>query len=171
MSRSQRERTSLGEMARTTVTRRFFLTMLLALKYNLFPQDDRKFKKKGRRANARDFIIDEAEVGQVQVSEYFKSHIFRLTLTMRRTKTPGGTMATGTLSTPTRRTKLARLLPTWRLTCVSEIARLARVVSKWTRWTSRRLKSIIGTGSQVKSLIVKCVLKTCFSISIATSMV
>ena len=164
MSRSQRERTSLVEMARTTVTRRFFLTMLLALKYNLFPQDDRKFKKKGRRANARDFIIDEAEVGQVQVSEYFKSHIFRLTLTMRRTKTPGGTMATGTLSIPTRRTKLARLLPTWRLTCVSEIARLARVVSKWTRWTSRRLKSITGTGSRVKSSIIKCAPNTLFSI-------
>ena len=82
----------------------------------------------------------------MQVLEYFKSPIFRLTQTMRRTKTPGGTMATGTLSIPTRRTKLARLLPTWRLTCVSEIARLGRVVSKWTRWMSRRLKSITGTG-------------------------
>ena len=100
----------------------------------------------------------------MQVSEYFKSPIFRLTQTMRRMKTPGGTMATGTPSIPTRRTRLARLLPTWRLTCVSEIARLARVVSKWTRWTSRRLKSITGTGSQVKSLIIKCAFNTLFSI-------
>ena len=29
---------------------------------NIFSQDGRKYKKKGRRANARDFIIDEAEV-------------------------------------------------------------------------------------------------------------
>ena len=32
------------------------------LRTNSIFQDDRKFKKKGRRANARDFIIDEAEV-------------------------------------------------------------------------------------------------------------
>ena len=57
---------------------------------------------------------------------------------MRRTKTLGEMMETGTLSIPTRQTRLARLLPTWRLTCVNEIARLARVVSKWTRWMSRR---------------------------------
>ena len=31
-------------------------------KSNIFSQDGRKYKKKGRRANARDFIIDEAEV-------------------------------------------------------------------------------------------------------------
>ena len=66
----------------------------------------------------------------------------------------GGMMATGTLSIPTRRMKLARLLPTLRLTCVSEIARLARVVSKWTKWMSRKLKSITGTGSQVLISIV-----------------
>ena len=31
-------------------------------KSHIFSQDGRKYKKKGRRANARDFIIDEAEV-------------------------------------------------------------------------------------------------------------
>ena len=45
--------------------RRCFLAMLCSFfnsKSHIFLQDGRKYKKKGRRANARDFIIDEAEV-------------------------------------------------------------------------------------------------------------
>ena len=66
---------------------------------------------------------------------------------MRRTKMHGGTMATETLSIPTKLMKLARLLLMWKLTCVSEIARRARVGFKWTRWMSRRLRSTIGIGT------------------------
>ena len=68
---------------------------------------------------------------------------------MRRTKTLGGTMVTGMLLIPMRRTKLARLPPMWKLTCGSATARLARVVSKWTRLMSRRLRSTTGIGGRV----------------------
>ena len=66
---------------------------------------------------------------------------------MRRTKMLGGMMATETLSIPTKLMKLARLLLMWKLTCVNEIARLARVGFKWTRWMSRRLRSTTGIGT------------------------
>ena len=65
---------------------------------------------------------------------------------MRRTKMLGGMMATATLSIPTKLTKLVRLLLMWKLTCASEIVRLARVDFKWTRWMSRRLRSTTGIG-------------------------
>ena len=117
---------------------------------NFACQDDRKFKKKGRRANARDFIIDEAEVRHRHKNQKtLKSSIARLTQTTRRMKTLGGTMVTGMLLIPMRRTKLARLPPMWKLTCGSATARLARVVSKWTRWMSRRLRSTTGIGGRV----------------------
>ena len=65
---------------------------------------------------------------------------------MRKMKMPGGMMVTGTPLTPTRPTRLGRLPPMWKLTCGSATARLARVGSKWMRWTSRRLRSITGIG-------------------------
>ena len=74
---------------------------------------------------------------------------FDLILILRRMKTLGGTMATGMLLIPMRRTKLARLPPMWKLTCGSATARLARVVSKWTRLMSRRLRSTTGIGERV----------------------
>ena len=73
MSRSLKGKILLEEMGRMTVTRRCFLAtmwivepyyamLLRNSKSHIFSQDGRKYKKKGRRANARDFIIDEAEV-------------------------------------------------------------------------------------------------------------
>ena len=52
---------------------------------------------------------------------------------MRRTRMLGGMMATATHLIPTKLTKLVRLLLMWKLTCASEIVRLARVDFKWTR--------------------------------------
>ena len=71
MSRSLKGKILLEEMGRMTVMRRCFLATMwivepyyapFATLYLTFSQDGRKYKKKGRRANARDFIIDEAEV-------------------------------------------------------------------------------------------------------------
>ena len=67
----------------------------------------------------------------------------RLTPTMRRMRTRGGTMATETPSIPTKQMKLARPLPMWRLTCDSVIGRVA---SRWMRWMNRRSRSTTGIG-------------------------
>ena len=99
---------------------------------------------------------------ETRVAENFKSPIFRLTQTTRRMKMLGEMTGTATPSILTRQTRLARQPPTLRLTCVSEIARLAKVVSKWTRLMSRRLRSITGTGIQVYNVFFDPVL---FSLS------